>query len=90
MFDFDNGNLPSAFDSLFKKINETHSYNTRSAGKGKLILTANSNTSKHGDLMLQNVGVKAYNKILDLPFYKKCKTKHSFSMKYKKYLISLY
>ena len=31
MFDFDHGNLPDAFESLFVKINDTHAYNTRSA-----------------------------------------------------------
>ena len=68
MFDFDHGNLPDAFESLFLKINDTYAYNTRSACQGKLSLVTKSNTVRHGDVMLQNLGVKTFNKIVDLEF----------------------
>ena len=52
MFEFDHGNLPEVFNSLFVKINDTYAHNTRSACQGKLSVVAKSNTVRHGDAML--------------------------------------
>ena len=40
-------------------------------------------------VMLQKLGVKSFNKIVDLEFYKDCNTKNVFSKKYKQFLISI-
>ena len=89
MFDYDHGNLLSAFDTYFSKTEDLHPYNTRSASQGKLFSLKNSHTN-HGNLQIQNIGVAVYNKMINLGFYKGCKTKHTFGQKYKTYLISLY
>ena len=90
MFDFDHGTLPDVFSTYFVKIKETHSYNTRSAAQGKLYAKINANTVKHGITMLQNIGVLSYNRILELDFYKNCRTKKDFSKKFKNLLITHY
>ena len=90
MFDFDHGTLPDVFSSYFVKVKEIHSYNTRSAAQGKLSSQINANTVKHGDTMLQNIGVSSYNKIVGLDFYKNCRTKKEFSKKYKTFLVTHY
>ena len=75
MFDFDHGTLPQVFSTYFVKVKDTHSYNTRSAAQGKMSAKINANTVKHGNTMLQNIGVLSYNKIVELDFYKNCNTK---------------
>ena len=57
MFDYDHGNLPEAFSSFFSKINDIHTYKTRSASLGKLAYTVKPNTVKHGDSLLKNLGL---------------------------------
>ena len=89
MYEYENGNLPTIFDSFFKRVNESHQYNTRSASLGKLAYSK-TNTIKYGGSMLKSLGVKIFNDIKDLDFYSTCKNKFDFSKKYKNFLIKYY
>ena len=89
MYEYEHGNLPIIFDSFFKKVKESHSYNTRSASLGQLTLVK-TKTVKYGGSMLKSLGVKIFNQIKGLEFFSKSKSKHDFSKKYKNFLIMYY
>ena len=89
MYEYESGNLPTIFDSFFKRVNESHQYNTRSASLGKLAFSK-TNTVKYGGSMLKSLGVKIFNEIKDLSIYSKSNNKYDFSKKYKNYLIMNY
>ena len=48
MFEYDHGNLPICFNTLFNKMSSIHSYGTRNATAGKLSENVAVNTTTHG------------------------------------------
>ena len=87
MWQHDHGELPTCFNNFFKRVTDIHEHSTRAASLGKFSETSIINTVLHGKQMLQFIGPKIFNKIVDLDFYKKCKNKASFKKKNKQYLI---
>ena len=60
MFDYDHGNLPICFNTLFNKISSIHSYVTGNATVGKLSKNVAVNTTTHGFTMIKFKGPKVY------------------------------
>ena len=89
MFDYDRGSLPKTFDSYFVKVSDVHSHQTRSSSSNKLALPM-VNTNKHGNSLIKSSGVKIFNKIVTLDFFKSSLNKSSFSKKFRNHLVSLY
>ena len=63
MHDYYSGNLPSAFNLFFTKVNQKHNYNTRLASKISYSLSlARTN---YGKFNIRFTGVKVWNSIDD-------------------------
>ena len=90
MFDYDHGNLPIFFNTLFTKTSTIHSYGTRTATAGKLRENVAVNTTTHGFTMFKFKGPKVFNNIKDFDFYADSKTVQTFRKKYKSHLIEMY
>ena len=88
MFDYDHGNLPICFSTLFHKISSIHSYGTRNATAGKLSENV-VNTTTHGFTMFKYKGPTVFNNIKDCDFYADSKSVQSFRKKYKSYSIEI-
>ena len=89
MYEYESGNLPTIFDSFFKRVNESYQYNARSASLSKLA-SSKTNKVKYGGSMLKSLGVKIFNDVKDISIYSKSKNKYDFSKKYKNHLITYY
>ena len=87
MWQHDHGELPICFNSFFKRVNIIHEHNIRASSLNKFSENNIVNTDLHGKKMLQFIGPKIFNKIVDLDFYRRCKNKASFKNKIKQYLI---
>ena len=85
MFEYDHGNLPICFNTLFNKTSSIHSYGTSNAIAGKLSENASVNTTTHGITMFKFKGPKVFNNIKDFDFYAESKCVQSFRKKYKSY-----
>ena len=90
MFEYDHGNLPICFNTLFNKISSIHSYGTRNATAGKLSENVSVNTTTHGFAMIKFKGPKVLNNIKDFDFYADSRSVQSFRKNYKSYLIEIY
>ena len=88
MWQYDQGELPTCFNSFFKRVNIIHEHNTRASSLNKFSENNIVNTDLHGKKMLQFIGPKIFNKIVDLDFYRRCKNKASFKKKIKQYLFN--
>jgi hypothetical protein len=87
MWEYDHGVLPLVFGNYFKRVGEIHDHNTRSKSQNKLSQNTLVNTDLHGKKMLRFIGPRVFNSIVELDFYKKCKSKQLFKNKIKDYLI---
>ena len=90
MFDYDHGNLPICFNTLFTKTSIIRSYWTRNATAGKLSENVAVNTTTHGFTMFKFKCPKVFNNIKDFDFYAESKCVQSFRKKYKSYLIEIH
>ena len=89
MWDYEHNTLPNSLFCLFKKRNEIHNYNTRSAHAGKLSVNK-SNTKRYGLKSFHVQGSKILNNLLDEELYKESKSKSSFLRNFKKRLLENY
>ena len=87
MWEYDHGLLPTCFNNYFKRVRETHEHNTRSNSHNKLSENILVKTDLHGKKMFRFIGPRVFNCIVELNFYKNCKTKQHFKNKIKDYLI---
>ena len=87
MYDQDHGNLPSCFNTYFRKVEDIHIHNTRMASSHKLSENVKFKTKKRGKSMFKFKGPKILNELKDLNLYGDSKNKSYFSRKYKLYLL---
>ena len=87
MWQYDHGELPDCFKDYFKRVESTHSHNTRAASSKKLSENILVSTNSYGKNMLKFIGPRVFNEIVDLDFYKRCNTKVGFKTNLKKYLL---
>ena len=83
MYDQNHGNLPSCFNTYFRKVEDIHCHNTRMASSHKLSENVKFKTKTHGNSMFKFKGPKILNKLNDLNFYGASKNKSYFRRKYK-------
>ena len=87
MWQYDHGELPACFNNYFKRIESIHTHNTRASSSKKLSENILVSTNTYGKNMLKFIGPKVFNEIVDLDFYKRCKTKLGFKANMKKYIL---
>ena len=87
MFDQDHGNLPSCFNTYFRKVEDVHNHRTRMASSHKLSENVKFKTKTHEKSMFKFKGPKILNELKDLKLYEVSKNKSYFKRKYKLYLL---
>ena len=87
MWQHDHGELPDCFNDYFKKVNSTHTHNTRAASSKKLSENILVNTDSYGKHMLKFIGPRIFNEIVTLEFYNRCNNKVGFKTNLKKYIL---
>lgn len=88
MWENDHGNLPKCFSEYFKKSSDVHKHCTRSSTENKLSQNMLVNTETHGKRMFKFIGPRIFNNIVNLDFFKKCKSKSQFKTKMKDFLLN--
>ena len=88
MWEQDHGDLPQCFLDYLKKTSDLHNYCTRSSTQNKMSQNILVNTDLHGKKMFKFIGPRIFNNIVNLDFYKKCKSKTQFKRKMKDFLLN--
>ena len=89
LWDLDHGKSPNSLQSLFSKVNDTHSHLTRMSTLGKYSVKK-SNTKRYGQKSFQVEGSITINKLKDMNIYMNSPSKKAFLNKYKKSFLDLY
>ena len=89
MWDFDNGKMPASLASFFTRKNTVHSYQTRSATSGKLLIHK-TNTKKYGNNSCKIYGAKLLYELKNDDLYKETITKQAFLNKLKARMLQGY
>ena len=90
MWDQDHHILPFSLNKLFNQVSQVHNYGTRSSTSKKLAENAKINTKTHGENMFKYQGPKIFNELKNHNFYTSSKTKTTFQVKHKIFLLSFY
>lgn len=90
MWEFDNGDLPTSFNTLFNYVKNNHNRDLRSSKQNKLSENVKINTEKYGRTSIRYQGPKIFNNMKSLPFYNNAKSRKNFSKCMKQHLIDQY